>query len=613
VFDSAGAFKRAFGKNVNADSSAGANPDVCTTQCQTGTQGGASGQLSNPFGLSVSGGEVFVADQSNQRITVFDSAGAFKRAFGKNVNGDSSAGANPDVCTTQCRTGNAGGASGQLQYPLAVSVSGGEVFVADTYNSRIAVFDSAGAFKRAFGKNVNADSSAGANPDVCTTQCQTGTPGSHSGELTNPFGVSVSGGEVFAADQLNQRIEVFDSAGAFKRAFGKNVNHDSSAGANPDVCTTQCQSGFQGGDSGELSNPSGVTVSGGDVFVADLNNQRISVFGAQAAPPTQLAPTSADFGTQAQGTVGPAKVFTLTSNTDGEVIGRSKITGTTGDDYWISQDNCDGQSLNAGQGCTIHVRFAPQASGPSNDAKLQVPTTDGTDSSTLTGTGGSLPTGPTGPVGPTGPSGAVGPTGPSGPSGPTGPSGAVGPTGPSGPSGPTGPSGAVGPTGPSGPSGATGASGDTGPTGPSGDTGPSGPSGPTGPSGDTGATGATGDTGPTGPSGPSGPTGPTGATGPTGPSGGGTVRTEKFVTCRRDTRRRDKAMICTVRYNNHGHPTVVASLSLKGRKYATGSTRDGKPLRLKAIVHMSEGRYRLARTYNNRSTYFDTVRVLIIR
>lgn len=48
-------------------------------------------------------------------------------------------------------------------------------------------------------------------------------------------------------------------------------------------------------------------------------------------------------------------------------------------------------------------------------------------------------------------------------------------------------------------------------------------------------------------------------------------------------------LICAVRYNRHGDPLVAASHSLKGRKYARGSARDGKALRLKAIVHMTEG------------------------
>lgn len=85
------------------------------------------------------------------------------------------------------------------------------------------------------------------------------------------------------------------------------------------------------------------------------------------------------------------------------------------------------------------------------------------------------------------------------------------------------------------------------------------------------------------------------------------------MVCRSYPHRHGRPLICAVRYNRHGDPLVAASLSLKGRKYATGSARNGKALRLKAIVHMTEGHYRLARTYSGRRTYFDTVRVLIIR
>jgi hypothetical protein len=84
------------------------------------------------------------------------------------------------------------------------------------------------------------------------------------------------------------------------------------------------------------------------------------------------------------------------------------------------------------------------------------------------------------------------------------------------------------------------------------------------------------------------------------------------VVCRRDNRRHDRAVLCTVRYNSQGNPQVVASLSRGGQTYATGSARNGKALRLKAIRHMTNGHYTLARTYNHGKTHLDTVRVLMI-
>jgi hypothetical protein len=139
------------------------------------------------------------------------------------------------------------------------------------------------------------------------------------------------------------------------------------------------------------------------VFIADTNDSRVvevhadgsqttigtglsSPHGVAVAAPTHppaLSPAAYDFGSQAAGTVGPAKVFTLTSSTLNETVKQAKITGTHGADYLIAQDNCSGHTLNAGQSCTIQVRLAPQATGPSNDATLEVSSADGTATAAL--------------------------------------------------------------------------------------------------------------------------------------------------------------------------------------------------------------------------------------
>jgi DNA-binding beta-propeller fold protein YncE len=319
VFSTGGVFSRAFGKSVNAGPG---NPDVCTasTTCRAGSSGAAAGQLSFPLGIAVSGGEVYVSDSSNSRVSVFAVDGAFARtfgtagsgagqlsfpfgigvgggsvyvadrnnqrisefatdgtfvkAFGKNVNAGLGS---PDVCTTltTCKAGTIGGAAGQLRNPLGVAVAGGEVYVADG-NHRVNVFAADGTFARGFGTSVN---SGAGSPNLCTTAtgCQIGSPGGAAAQLNLPYGTAVAGGEVYVADQTNNRVTVYGTDGVFARAFGKNVN----AGAgNPDVCTlaTTCRTGTAGSAAGQLALPSAVAVSGGEVYVADQNNQRISVF-----------------------------------------------------------------------------------------------------------------------------------------------------------------------------------------------------------------------------------------------------------------------------------------------------------------------------------------------
>ena len=277
VFSTSGTFARAFGKNVW-----GAAPFVCTTAtgCGPGAAGGGAAQLNLPQGVAVAGGEVYVADHTNHRVSVYGTNGVFARAFGRGVNAGAG---NPDVCTsaTGCRAGTSGSTAGQLSAPSAVAVSGGEVYVTDQNNQRISVFATDGTFSRAFGKAVNAGAG---NPDVCTTAttCKTGTLGGAAGQLDNPAGIAVSGGEVYVTDQGNRRISVFATDGTFARAFGKAVN----AGAgSPDVCTvvTTCRAGTTGATAGQLSTAYGLAVSGGEVYVADYANHRVSVFSTAGA------------------------------------------------------------------------------------------------------------------------------------------------------------------------------------------------------------------------------------------------------------------------------------------------------------------------------------------
>ena len=111
------------------------------------------------------------------------------------------------------------------------------MFVADTYNHRVQVFDSAGNFIRKWG--------TGGRPD---------------GRFRYPSGVAVDAfGNVFVTDYGNDRVQVFDSTGNFLEKWGR-----------------------EGPQNGRFDHPSDVEVdASGNVFVADEHNHRIQVF----APP----------------------------------------------------------------------------------------------------------------------------------------------------------------------------------------------------------------------------------------------------------------------------------------------------------------------------------------
>jgi len=126
--------------------------------------------------------------------------------------------------------GSLGAAQGQLNAPKGLAVGpDGNIYVADSGNHRIQVFNPTGAFVREWGKQ-------GPGP----------------GEFQDPWGVAVAqDGTVWVADTWNYRVQVFDAQGTFKT-----------------VITTTHSLGLYG--------PRAVAIDkDNNVFVADTGNKRI--------------------------------------------------------------------------------------------------------------------------------------------------------------------------------------------------------------------------------------------------------------------------------------------------------------------------------------------------
>lgn len=141
-------------------------------------------------------------------------------------------------------------------------------------------------------------------------------------------------------------------------------------------------------------------------------------------------------GAQPLSTVSAPQTISVTDTGDGPLqVSGVSFGGEDPEDFLIGSSNCWGE-VYAGGGCDVEVRFAPQARG-ARSATLQIESNDpaGPATVTLSGEGGSLPTGATGATGPAGGiglTGAAGATGATGQRGPTGPRGATGPRGRSG-------------------------------------------------------------------------------------------------------------------------------------------------------------------------------------
>jgi DNA-binding beta-propeller fold protein YncE len=142
-----------------------------------GAYGVEPGQFSEPWDVALDeAGHIYVADTWNHRIQKFSPSHDPITSWG--------------MWGQITQIGEPGG-QGLFYGPRSLAVSGGELYVTDTGNKRVQVFDLEGAFLREFG----------------------GT-GSGPGQLDEPVGVAVSAeGRVAVADTWNRRVQVFDRQG----------------------------------------------------------------------------------------------------------------------------------------------------------------------------------------------------------------------------------------------------------------------------------------------------------------------------------------------------------------------------------------------------------------
>ena len=138
-----------------------------------GQRGNGEGQFRRPLGIDISTtGQVYVANQDNNCVSVFRDDGTFIRTIGQ----------------------------GKLKYLCDVLVhSSGLVYVTDWGNDRIAVFSQEGELVRTFGSK-----------------------GGGKGELNHPIGLATSpdGHHLYISDNSYHQVQVFTVEGQFVREFG---------------------------------------------------------------------------------------------------------------------------------------------------------------------------------------------------------------------------------------------------------------------------------------------------------------------------------------------------------------------------------------------------------
>lgn len=188
--------------------------------------------------------------------------------------------------------GPGGGKNPYFRKPMSVATDKDKnIYVSDTGNNRVCVFDGTGRFLFEFG-------------DVGVAYPSAGTKANWKpGTFNFPYGIDVDKetGNIFVADMMNKRIQIFDGGGRFLDWFPKKPYGGTANDIFPtDIAVEKgkvyvCNPyqvvifdkngkyindfGMPGNRNGQFDRPNGIDVGAdGTIFVSDCNNLRIQTF-----------------------------------------------------------------------------------------------------------------------------------------------------------------------------------------------------------------------------------------------------------------------------------------------------------------------------------------------
>jgi streptogramin lyase len=228
-----------------------------TYKASVGSYGSGNGQFSHPSGVTLDPeGDLWVADQGNDRIQKFNEAGEYVSQIG-----------------------SSGSGNGQFASPKAIAIDAeGNLWVADSGHGRLEQFDDEGKFIKAVG-----------------------SPGSSNGHFSGPEDIAIDAeGNLWVADTYNYRIQKLDDEGEFIEVVspgGLGAIEPTGIDAGPagkvwvtdwahnrvvalsEAGALVSQFGSGGSGNGEFSHPDGIDVdSEGNVWVGDEGHGRVQKF-----------------------------------------------------------------------------------------------------------------------------------------------------------------------------------------------------------------------------------------------------------------------------------------------------------------------------------------------
>jgi DNA-binding beta-propeller fold protein YncE len=216
-----------------------------------------AGALGTPIGVAVDGkGRAFVSDARGQRVYAYDPSGKQIMVLGQKDEFGNPAGLAIDRASNRLYVANSklhkirvydtetgkflfdiggrGSEEGKLNFPTNLFIKSGKIYVSDTGNFRVQLYDLDGRFLKTFGK-----------------------VGDRFGEFSRPRGIGVdSEGHIYVADSAFDNFQIFDEEGRILLFVGA-----------------------RGSTPGFFSIPAGLHIDERDrIYVADQYNNRVQVF-----------------------------------------------------------------------------------------------------------------------------------------------------------------------------------------------------------------------------------------------------------------------------------------------------------------------------------------------
>ncbi|MBI4397181.1 MAG: VCBS repeat-containing protein, partial [Elusimicrobia bacterium] len=217
--------------------------------------------LYNPYKIHISTtlGKTFVADYSNHRVLVYNTASPANGQAADVVLGQA------NFTSNQPNRGAGLAAANSLSGPISVFTDGVTLYVADTSNQRVLIWNDASTLTNG----------QAANRVLGFTSLTGSGGGSTAGRFTNPYDVSVAGGKIFVADYSNHRVMIWNSTNVVN---GQNADVVVGQPTLTSNMPNQDPDGATGGvippTASTLYYPTGVFSDGNSLLVADTYNYR---------------------------------------------------------------------------------------------------------------------------------------------------------------------------------------------------------------------------------------------------------------------------------------------------------------------------------------------------